>query len=186
MPPVFAPPAALALHCHPDSADAAVRLLTVTLGREAGGAVLLDWRLDGELAALCIPDATQTLPPERLWAHTCFELFVAACGESAYREFNFSPGGQWMRFDFSDYRQRVASPAGPAPMIAVSRSPGALSMAVRLPAEHLPAGDLAIGLTAVVEHADGSHCYWALSHPAGRPDFHHRDGFAVVLKASTP
>jgi hypothetical protein len=34
----------------------------------------------------------------------------------------------------------------------------------------------------VVEHVDGSHRYWALRHPSGQPDFHHREGFALALK----
>jgi hypothetical protein len=37
-------------------------------------------------------------------------------------------------------------------------------------------------LTAVVEDAHGRRSYWALRHPAGGPDFHHRDGFALVLE----
>jgi hypothetical protein len=35
----------------------------------------------------------------------------------------------------------------------------------------------------VIESADGSISYWALRHPAGRPDFHHLDGFALLLDA---
>ena len=73
--------------------------------------LVIRYRLDGDLAALRVPDPATPLPPERLWAHTCFELFVAQAGVAGYREFNFSPNGQWMRFDFADYRQRIASPA---------------------------------------------------------------------------
>jgi hypothetical protein len=42
-------------------------------------------------------------------------------------------------------------------------------------------GGWQLGLTAVVEAADGSLSYWALRHPVARPDFHHRDGFAQTL-----
>ena len=35
---------------------------------------------------------------------------------------------------------------------------------------------------AVVEETDGRLSYWALTHPAERPDFHHRDGFVLVLE----
>ena len=175
-----------ALVCHPAAPDACVRAIGVSARREADGALLLAYRLDGDPGALRIPDRATALPPERLWAHTCFELFVTVDGERAYREFNFSPNGQWMRFDFDDYRQRIASPAGPAPQISLREPSRCLELSVRLPAELLPAGDLLVGLTAVVEHADGSHRYWALRHPAGQPDFHHRDGFALALKAPTP
>jgi hypothetical protein len=33
----------------------------------------------------------------------------------------------------------------------------------------------------VIEAADGSLSYWALRHPPGKPDFHHRDAFALEL-----
>ncbi len=160
--------------------------ITVGLARAPDGSLALRYQLAGTLAALRIPDAATPLPPERLWAHTCFELFVALPGTDEYREFNFSPGGQWMRFDFCAYRQRVASPAGPAPQIVVRAGDGVLELRALLPAQLLSPGELILGLTAVVEHADGAHRYWALRHPAGQPDFHHRDGFAFALKVSTP
>ena len=175
-----------ALVCHPDTPDDAVRALEVTLARTPDGSLALAYRLEGDLAGLRIPDAATALPPERLWAHTCFEAFLAGAGDAAYREFNFSPNGQWMRFDFSAYRQRVASPAGPAPQIAVTRSADRLELRVHLAAELLPAGDFSLALTAVVEHADGSLRYRALRHPPGQPDFHHREGFALALKAAQP
>ena len=59
-------------------------------------------------------------------------------------------------------------------------------LAVRLGAHHLPPGELCVGLTAVVESAGGRHSYWSLRHPAGQPDFHHREGFALALRVPTP
>ena len=38
-----------------------------------------------------------------------------------------------------------------------------------------------LGLAAVIEETDGNKSYWALAHPAGKPDFHHADGFAYDL-----
>jgi hypothetical protein len=32
-----------------------------------------------------------------------------------------------------------------------------------------------------VEDVDGILSYWALRHPAGKPDFHHTDAFALQL-----
>ena len=40
---------------------------------------------------------------------------------------------------------------------------------------------LQLGLAAVIETADGERAYFALRHPAERPDFHHRGGFALQL-----
>lgn len=38
-----------------------------------------------------------------------------------------------------------------------------------------------VGLSAVIEEADGTKSYWALAHPPGKPDFHHGDGFALEM-----
>jgi hypothetical protein len=148
------------------------------------GGLALVWRLAGDLAALRIP-APPRLPPERLWAHTCFEAFVGTPDGAAYREFNFSPNGQWMRFDFSGYRERVESPVLPAPQITLHAPATCWSWPCGS-AEQLPPGELRVGLTAVVESADGRHSYWSLRHPAGKPDFHHREGFALALRVPTP
>ena len=42
-------------------------------------------------------------------------------------------------------------------------------------------GDLQIGICCVIEANDGVIGYWALTHPASRPDFHHRDGFTLRM-----
>ena len=169
------------LMCHPLGPDAQVQAIRASLARQADGGLLLGYVLQGKLAGLRVPDADTPLPVGRLWAHTCFELFVAEAGCPAYREFNFSPNGQWMRFDFSAYRQRSDTSDGPAPSIQVNRGPDSLELTARLPAALLPPGDLVLGLTTVVEHADGSLTYWALCHPPGKPDFHHRDGLVATL-----
>ena len=38
-----------------------------------------------------------------------------------------------------------------------------------------------LGISAVIEEQDGRLSYWALAHPPGKPDFHHRDCFALRL-----
>jgi hypothetical protein len=42
------------------------------------------------------------------------------------------------------------------------------------------------GVAAVIEEADGAKSYWALAHPPGKPDFHHRDCFQLELPAAKP
>ena len=74
----------------------------------------------------------------------------------------------------------------PAPQITPRLAGDVLELAVRLGAEQLPPGELCVGLTAVVESADGRHSYWSLRHPAGQPDFHHREGLALALRVPTP
>jgi hypothetical protein len=38
-----------------------------------------------------------------------------------------------------------------------------------------------LGLSAVIEETNGNKTYWALVHPPGKPDFHHKDAFAYEL-----
>jgi hypothetical protein len=46
----------------------------------------------------------------------------------------------------------------------------------------IPAGkDLAAAVAAVITTIDGGKSHWALVHPGPRPDFHRRDGFALIL-----
>ena len=65
----------------------------------------------------------------------------------------------------------------PPPQIQVSRSASRLELQARIPLE----SGGRIGFAAVVEQADGTLSYWALRHPPGKPDFHHRDAFALEL-----
>jgi hypothetical protein len=46
-----------------------------------------------------------------------------------------------------------------------------------------PDADLSVGISAVVATKSVKISYWALAHPAGSPDFHHKDCFALKLKA---
>jgi hypothetical protein len=45
--------------------------------------------------------------------------------------------------------------------------------------------DLSAAVAAVIKATDGGRSHWALYHPASRPDFHRRDGFALILPSSS-
>lgn len=111
---------------------------------------------------------------------------MAVAGSPAYREFNFSPSGQWAAYAFSDYRQRAESRTpSVAPTIALRRFPDRLELEATLAPALLPEGvNLELGLNAVIEAADGRLSYWALKHPAGAPDFHLRKGFMPMPQLS--
>ena len=146
------------------------------------GGLSLAYRLRGRLAELGIPAPRPAGAADGLWEHTCFEAFISIPGKPAYREFNFSPSGQWAAYSFLGYRQRDESAApGPAPEISVRRHADGLELDAVLAPELLSGGPLRLGLSAVVEAVDGHRSYWALAHPAGRPDFHHRDAFILTL-----
>ena len=172
---------------HPDFPAPAVAEIQVRV-RPAPAGLSLDYVLRGDLPALRLPTPAEPVEPDRLWAHTCFEVFLARGEAAPYREYNFSPSGQWAGYAFCTYRLRdEAASALPAPALAWRRAAGELALAVTLPAAALPPGEgpLRLGLTTVVELDDGALSYWALAHPAGKPapppDFHHRDGFVLAL-----
>jgi hypothetical protein len=46
----------------------------------------------------------------------------------------------------------------------------------------LPAGGaVEAGVCAVIRTTAGGTSHWALAHPGPRPDFHRREGFALIL-----
>ena len=184
------------LVCHPATPCAHALQLSVSLamaggvtGSEPSAGLLLRYALTGDVPALSVPAPATPGAADGLWQHTCFEAFVAVPGEPAYREFNFSPSGQWAAYRFFDERVRDATaetaqlPVTPQMDLAVQAH--ALVLQVWLPSSALPPtlpGEaLQLGLSAVLEDQRGQLSYWALQHPAERPDFHHRGGMALSL-----
>lgn len=152
------------------------------------GLLAVGYAIHGPSDELRLPTQQAPAPADALWRTTCCELFVGMVGQAndtAYREFNFSPSGQWAVYDFEDYRRRTATaPDCPTPAIRLRGDDEYVQMDVTLDAAVLPAGnDLRVALSVVLEAADGSLGYWALAHPPGRPDFHHRDCFALKIEA---
>lgn len=200
------PACPLALPAHPLTPDA----FAVTAGAAwtADGGLRFSFRLAGDLRGLRLPAPAPAARRDGLWRHTCCEAFVAARGAPAYREFNFSPAGAWAAYVFSAYRQAAGElPAAP-PAIRIacygerhderdravdneeavdsavdSEAEASLCLVATIAADCLPpAGEgLDIGLSMVVEAADGTLSYRALRHCAPRPDFHRRDSFALFL-----
>lgn len=176
----------LSLTCHPATPCAVLATIEVEVSGTADGALLLRYRLRGDIDRLLLPAATPSRRRDGLWRHSCCEAFVALPGASAYLEFNFSPAGSWAAYAFSGYRQRAAADPSPAPAIACRRLADCLLVEATIPAPALPPLAVApafdLGLAAVAEAQNGASSYWALRHPAPRPDFHHRDAFALSFE----
>ena len=180
-------PAILKLICHPATPAPVVRSVDVWVNRRPDGGIAFAYCLRGDMVRLRIPLESPRERTDSLWEHTCFEAFIGKRGEAAYREFNFSPSGQWAAYEFSGYRQRVDRQIdSEAPRIVARLFAGRLELEVIVGVQSLPAGSAdsawQIGLSAVVEAADtadGSHSYWALHHPEDRPDFHDRRSFTL-------
>jgi hypothetical protein len=169
------PSAALARH--PAAPCAALRGIEVFIVRNADG-LQVAYVLDGDMERLHIPRPVPPRIAERLWQHTCCEIFIAREGLPGYREFNFSPSGEWAAYAFERYREGAPS-TGVVPQIVVTGGPHRLELAATIPLKD--EGKLRIGLSAVVEEQSGRLSYWALRHAPGKPDFHHPDAFALEL-----
>lgn len=161
--------------------------LCARLDGNGQGGLVITYRLRGAADEILLPGPARPAFAEDLWQHTCFEAFVAtAVATSPYREFNFSPSGEWAAFDFMAYRQRDHGYRAEAvPGLVLTRDDERLELVAELPAALLPppgeARRLHIGLAAVIEATRGGLSYLALHHPANRPDFHHRGGFVLEL-----
>jgi hypothetical protein len=167
----------------------------VPMSRSGDRGWQLRYMLRGPIALLAIPETASSGPADGLWRHTCFEAFVGTAQGSAYREFNFSPSGQWAAYSFSAERLRNekedANDLQMAPLLNVPPSGDrALVLEAWLPARALPAevrgGNLTIGLSAVIETRDGHLSYWAITHPRDQPDFHHAEGRQEQLPHPSP
>lgn len=162
------------LICHPDTPAVAITGVGATLspGR-------LDYAVTGA-DSLRVPPPARPRRTDGLWETTCFEMFVKPNGGEAYLEFNFSPSTQWAAYAFDGYRGGMRDlPLSAMPVIARS---GDVWTVTPPPLEALRRG-CKIALSAVIEEMDGTKSYWALRHPAGKPDFHHPDCFALELPA---
>ena len=150
----------------------------------------MTYRLNGDISEIRIPSVSVRRIGTRLWEHTCFEAFIAVQGQSAYHEFNFAPSREWAVYAFLGYRKR-----GPhvgemvPPWIAVRSTQNRLELDTLVRLDGLSAihrrTSLRLGLSAVIEASDGLS-YWALRHPTSKPDFHHADGFALLLEPPGP
>jgi hypothetical protein len=176
-----------ALVPHPATPAPMIRSVEAGIAVLTDGSLVFRYRVRGDMARVRAPEETSAAERrDSLWEHTCFEAFVGLEGDAAYREFNFSLSGHWASFDFGGYRRRLADPALAAPRLSTRSTAGRLELEAIVPLSSLPfARDGAvreIGLSAVLEMDDPVNdglSYWALRHPAGRPDFHLREGFVL-------
>lgn len=172
---------------HPDTHGPAIRI-AVEILRPRTPAVSLRYSLSGEVSRVVMPAGGRKRADE-LWRTTCFEAFIEMDGR-AYCEINLSPTGAWAVYDFTAYREGMrAHPGAEARDFRRSQDGSALEVAATFDLDRV-VGDRPcpwrMGLSAVVEDVDGGISYWALAHPPGKPDFHHRDSFALILPSPEP
>lgn len=165
---------------HPDTPSGAVDRVRVDFAPNPHGSTMLDYRVfaGGGLRA---PPPDGPKRRDRLWETTCFELFVYPETDDLYFEFNFSPSRAWAAYRFESYRKGRRDMPLQAPEIGFWSDVTGCALRARLDVVEPWAWQCRIGLSAVIEEADGTKSYWALAHPPGEPDFHHPDCFALQL-----
>jgi hypothetical protein len=166
------------------------RRFALTAARDRPSVIAVEYTLTGDTARLVVPQATTAGFTDRLWEHTCCELFVSVDPAAGYLEFNFAPSGAWAAYAFDGYRHGMrALPHARAPAITCTWDPGGLRLSVAIDLQGLPVDAAAptwrVAASAVLEFGDGSCEYWALAHPAERPDFHHPGSFTLALDRPT-
>src|SRR4029077_2402184 len=179
-------PAAV-LKCHPDTPSREVDGIETRVGWSDSGALAVTYVLTGDITQLRIPPRGEPCRADRLWERTCFEAFVGLTGKSDYYEFNFSPSGEWATYAFRSYRETASLvDEVPAPEITVRSDENSLVLNAIIRLDHLalipPRGSFRLAFSAVIEENAGMFSYWALRHPAGKPDFHHSDNFTLQLE----
>jgi hypothetical protein len=175
-----------ALICHPGAAPAARLELSAEIGPTATG-VRVRYRLCGELERVAVPARVPSRRADRLWERTCFEAFIAPEGRAHYVELNVSPSTEWAAYVFDGYRHGMRPlPLPSAPTIAVLEEPGELRVTADLDFSGIEDAPWPwrVGLCAVIVDRAGGLSYWALRHPAAKPDFHDAAGFSWRLTGS--
>ena len=155
-----------------------------SIGRRAD-ALSVRCEVRGNLSRVAIPAAAEApRRQDRLWEETCFELFLGAADSGEYWEINLSPSGHWNVYRFDRYREGMREGRAFTSLpFDVRRDPEALLLTAEIGIGTIvPAGkDLSAAVAAVIWTTDGGESHWALAHPSSRPDFHRRDGFALIL-----
>ena len=133
-----------------------------------------EFRLEGGVDSIVLPEPGPSVRTDNLWKTTCFEIFWQPVGGTYYREFNLSPSGRWAAYDFDDFREGARD--APVDAISLSTSTASANGQGELVLKASIAADLPspaqVALNAIVEHADGGLQFWALAFPPGKPEFH--------------
>jgi hypothetical protein len=160
----------------------------LTIGGSIGrrtDALSVRFEVRGDLSMVSIPAAAEApRRRDRLWEETCIELFLGAADSDAYWELNLSPAGDWNVYRFDRYREGMREERAFTSLpFDVRRDSTALLLTAEIGIGTIaPAGrDLAATVAVVINTRDGGRSHWAPVHPASRPDFHRRDGFALIL-----
>jgi len=170
-----------ALQAHPEHPPLAVSRIEARIIALDENWLRLRWRI-ADSASLIVPPFAGKGRAEGLWRTTCFEAFMRRLSGRSYVELNLSPSERWAAYDFSDYREGMTERPFPhEPQCTMRNGQNLAIFDAAIPMAGLPPFPLLLGLSAVIEEEGGTMSYWALAHPAGKPDFHDPACFAAML-----
>lgn len=148
-----------------------------------GDACHIRYEVKGDTTAIKINDTSHDRAfRDELWKMTCFEMFVQPGDGPHYYEYNFAPNGDWASYHFDQYRSGMRPIEIAQPKIDLKRNDNMVSAHVILDKYDLPAGDLKIGLFAMI-FSENDRSFWALDHSESTPNFHQSDCFMYLLTA---
>jgi hypothetical protein len=174
----------LQLHPHPDNPGPPGLGIGASVRRVEKGELRFTYTVSGPTAALAFAPLTASARQDELWRRTCFEAFVRQPNGMDYVEFNFAPSLEFAVYRFNAYRHGMAVELGLTPQVTIAAGADWFRLEAQSPAPF--AGPLEIGLSAVALEQGGGVSYWALSHPAAKPDFHHPNSYLYALPEEAP
>ena len=145
------------------------------------GRLWLRYFVDCDLENLVLPSPAEPQRTDGLWNTSCFEFFLRKPDSPRYFEFNFSSSSQWAAYGFDDYREGMTDWDTPRPEIGNDASDTHFALEATIILPQSEAGKWEAALSAVIHERGDIKSYWAIEHPEGAPDFHHRDCFALKL-----
>lgn len=158
----------------------AVESVSVHWAELVDGRLMLRFKVTG-CGSLAVPPFHGRGRADDLWKATCFELFLYD-GEGRYREFNFSPCGQWAAWRFAGYRTgREDWNPHTAPEITHDQGANLFVLTAFISAAELEGAQLAAISAVLVEEGGRRPSYWALAHGGAEPDFHDPACFRIAL-----
>ncbi len=173
----------ISMICHPSTSAVAVDSIEVMYEIQPPGKLWLRYYVECKLDCLILPGPDDGKREDGLWETTCFELFLRDSASDGYLEYNFSPSSNWAAYHFHGYREGMTDwPVAP-PEIYCDASDTSFAVEATIALPDILNANVDAALSAVIHEAGDVKSYWALHHPAGKPDFHHPDCFRLRLAA---
>jgi len=148
------------------------------------------YQIDGDLDEIDFREEVNNNRQWELWKETCFEVFLKYPDQKWYIEFNFSPSQSWNCFYLSGYRKKCIEFENISKIDIESDFSGdhfllsakvELTKIKELKRQDLIAGNILIGISAIVRNKTGKFFHYAIQHGEKKPDFHDDQNFKSDL-----